>query len=97
MVKIMATSFKRSHARTATLSAPSPAAGHHQHRPPPEQQPVVAVTGDGSKVRCCQEQYCIGTWNIRSMNQGELKVVKRDGKSECGHFRNQQTKMDWNG
>ena len=77
MVKIMATSFKRSHARTATLSAPSPAAGHHQHRPPPEQQPVVAVTGDGSKVRCCKEQYCIGTWNVRSMNQGKLKVDKR--------------------
>ena len=36
------------------------------------------VTGDGSKVRCCKEQYCVGTWNVRSMNQGKLKVVKRE-------------------
>ena len=36
------------------------------------------VTGDGSKVRCCKEQYCIGTWYVRSMNQGKLKVVKQD-------------------
>ena len=34
------------------------------------------VTGDGSKVRCCKEQYCIGIWNARSMNQGKLEVVK---------------------
>ena len=34
------------------------------------------VTDDGSKVRCCKEQYCIGTWNVRSMNQGKLEVVK---------------------
>ena len=36
------------------------------------------VTGDGSKVQCCKEQYCIGTWNVRSMNQGKLKVVKQE-------------------
>ena len=36
------------------------------------------VTGDGSKVRCCNEQYCIGTWNVRSMNQGKLEVVKQE-------------------
>ena len=36
------------------------------------------VTGDRSKVRCCKEQYCIGTWNIRSINQGKLKVVKQE-------------------
>ena len=35
------------------------------------------VTGDGSKVHCCKEQYCIGTWNVRSMNQGKLEVVKQ--------------------
>ena len=35
------------------------------------------VTGDGSKVQCCKEQYCIGTWNVRSMNQGKLEVVKQ--------------------
>ena len=38
----------------------------------------MGVTGDGSKVRCCKEQYCIGTWNVRSMNQGKLKVVKQE-------------------
>ena len=36
------------------------------------------VTGDGSKVRCCKEQHCIGTWNVRSMNQGKLQVVKQE-------------------
>ena len=39
---------------------------------------VVDVTGDRSKVRCCKEQYCIGTWNVRSMNQGKLEVVKQE-------------------
>ena len=36
------------------------------------------VTGDRSKIRCCKEQYWIGTWNVRSMNQGKLKVVKEE-------------------
>ena len=36
------------------------------------------VTGDRSKVRCCKEQYCIATWNVRSMNQGQLEVVKQE-------------------
>ena len=36
------------------------------------------VTDDGSKVRCCKEQYCIGTWNVRYMNQGNLEVVKQE-------------------
>ena len=46
----------------------------------PKQQhhPVVDVTGDGSKVRFCKEQYCIGTWNVRSMSQGKLEVVKKE-------------------
>ena len=43
-----------------------------------KQHPVVDVTGDGSKVRCCEEQYCIGTWNVRSMNQGKLEVVRQE-------------------
>ena len=43
-----------------------------------KQRPVVDVTGDGSKVRCCKEQYCIGTWNVRSTNQGKLEVVKQE-------------------
>ena len=45
--------------------------------PKQKQNPVVNVTGDRSKVRCCKEQYCIGTWNVRSMNQGKLEVVKQ--------------------
>ena len=40
--------------------------------------PVVDVTGDRSKFRSCKEQYCIGTWNVRSMNQGKLEVVKQE-------------------
>ena len=36
------------------------------------------ITGDGGKVQCCKEQHCIGTWNVRSMNQGKLEVVKQD-------------------
>ena len=36
------------------------------------------VTGDRSKVQCCKEQYCIGIWNVRSMNQGKLEVVKQE-------------------
>ena len=36
------------------------------------------VTGEGSKVRCCSEQYCIETWNVKSMNQGKLAVVKQE-------------------
>ena len=50
--------------------------------PKQKQCPVVNVTGDGSKVQCCKEQYCIGTWNVRSMNKGRLEVVKGDGKSK---------------
>ena len=46
--------------------------------PKQKQYPVVDVTGDRSKVRCCKEQYCIGTWNVRSMNQGKLEVVKQE-------------------
>ena len=44
--------------------------------PKQKQHPVVDVTGDRRKVQCCKEQYCIGTWNVRSMNQGKLEVVK---------------------
>ena len=46
--------------------------------PKQKQYSVVDVTGDRSKVRCCKEQYCIGTWNVRSMNQGKLEVVKQE-------------------
>ena len=43
-----------------------------------KQHPVVDVTGDRRKVWCCKEKYCIGTWNVRSMNQGKLEVVKQE-------------------
>ena len=43
-----------------------------------KQHPVADVPGDGSKVRCCKEQCCIGTWNVRSTNQGKLEVVKQE-------------------
>ena len=46
--------------------------------PKQKQYPVVDVTGDGSKVRCCKEQYCIGSWNVMSINQGKLEVVKQE-------------------
>jgi len=46
--------------------------------PKQKQHPIVDVTGDGSKVQCCKEQYCIGIWNMGSMNQGKLEVVKQE-------------------
>ena len=51
---------------------------NEEMEPKQKQHPVVHVTGDGSKVRCCKEQYCVGTWNVRSMNQGKLEVVKQE-------------------
>ena len=49
---------------------------NEEMEPKQKQHPVVDGTGDRSKVRCCKELYCIGTWNVRSMNQGKLEVVK---------------------
>ena len=46
--------------------------------PKQKQYLAVDVTGERSKVQCCKEQYCIGIWNVRSMNQGKLKVVKQE-------------------
>ena len=46
--------------------------------PKQKQYSVVDVTGDRSKVRCYKEQYCIGTWNVRSMNQGKLRAIKQE-------------------
>ena len=51
---------------------------NEETEPKSKQHPVVYVTGEGSKVRCCKEQYCIGTWNVTSMNQGKLEVVKQE-------------------
>ena len=49
---------------------------NEEMEPKQKQHPVDDVTGDERKVQCCKEQYCIGTWNVRSMNQGKLEVVK---------------------
>ena len=46
--------------------------------PKQKQYPLVDVTADGSNVQCCKKQYCIGTWNVTSMNQGKLEVVKQE-------------------
>ena len=43
-----------------------------------KQHPVLYGTGDRSKIQCCKEQYCIGTWNVRSMNHGKLEVIKQE-------------------
>ena len=51
---------------------------NEEMEPKQKQRPVVDGTADGNKVQCCKEQYCIGTWNVRSMNQGKLEVVKQD-------------------
>ena len=51
---------------------------NEETEPKQKQHPAVDVTGDRSKVRCCKEQYCIGTCNVRSMNQGKLEVVKQE-------------------
>ena len=51
---------------------------NEETEPKQKQHPVVDVTGDRSKVRCYKEQYCIGTWNVRSMNQGKLEAVKQE-------------------
>ena len=46
--------------------------------PKQKQHPAVDVTGNGSKVQCCKEQYCIGTWNVSSMNPGKLEVIRQE-------------------
>ena len=51
---------------------------NEETEPKQKQHPVVGVTGDGSKVRCYKEQCCIAMWNVRSMNQGKLEVVKEE-------------------
>ena len=51
---------------------------NEETEPKQKQYPVVDVTGDGSKFRCWKEQYCIGTWNVRSMDQNKLEVVQQE-------------------
>ena len=57
--------------------------------PKQNQHPVIDVTSDRSKVQCCKEQYCIGSWNVRSMNQGKLEVIKKEMAGVPQHLRNQ--------
>ena len=71
-----------------SVGAQYPTGGHWRNNsrmkeemePKQKQHQVVDVTGNGSKVQCSKEQYCIGTWNVRSMNQGKLEVVKQEIK-----------------
>ena len=51
---------------------------NEETEPKQKQHPVVEVTCDRSKVQCCKDQYCVGTWNVRSMNEGKLEVVKQE-------------------
>ena len=51
---------------------------NEETEPKQKQRPVVDVIGDGSKVLGCKEQYCIGTWNVRFLNQSKLEVVKQE-------------------
>ena len=51
---------------------------NEETEPKQKRQPAVDMAGDGSKVQCCKEQYCIGTWNVRSMNQSQVEVVKQE-------------------
>ena len=51
---------------------------NEEREPKQKQHPVVDVTGDGSNAQCWKEQYCIGTWSVRSMNQGKLEVVNQE-------------------
>ena len=51
---------------------------NEETEPKQKQHTVVDMTGDGSKVWCCKEQYCIGIWNVRSVNQGKLEVIKQE-------------------
>ena len=51
---------------------------NEEAEPKGKQRPAVVVTGDRSKAQCCKEQYCIGTWNVRPMNQGKLEVIKQE-------------------
>ena len=51
---------------------------NEEMEPKQRQFPAVDVTGHRSKFQCCKEQYCIGTWNVRFMNEGKLEVVKQE-------------------
>ena len=66
---------------------------NEEMKPKKKQHPVVDETVDESNVRCCKQQYCIGTWNVRSTNQGKSEVVKQ----EMARVNIDILEMDWNG
>ena len=71
---------------------------NEEPEPKQKQHPYGDVTADRTKVQCCTGQYCIGTWNIKPHESRQIGSDQTgDGKSKRQHFRNQQTKMDWNG
>ena len=63
--------------------------------PKQNQYPVVDVTGDGSKVQCCKEQCYITTWNVRSMNQGKLEVVKQMARVNIDILEISKDGLEW--
>ena len=63
--------------------------------PKQKQYPAEDVTGDRSKVLCCKEQYCIGTWNVRSMNEGKLEVIKERWQEWTSTFSTKESKMQY--
>ena len=65
--------------------------------PMQKQRPAADVTGDGSQVQRCKEQYCTGTWNVRSVNQGKLEVVKQEMARVNTDILGISKLMDWNG
>ena len=65
--------------------------------PKQNQYPAVDVTGDRSKVLCCKEQHCLGTWNVRSTNQGKLEVVKQEMARVNIDILGISELKDWNG
>ena len=69
---------------------------NEEMKPKQKQHPVVDVTGDGNKVLCCKEQYCIGTWNVRSMNQGKLEVIKQE-MARVNNYILGTRKLKWTG
>ena len=63
--------------------------------PEQKQHPIVNGTGDRSNVQCCKEQYCIGTWNVRSMNEGKLEVKQEMARVNIDILRT--SKLKWTG
>ena len=71
---------------------------NEETKPKKKQHPVVDVIGDGSNVEYCKEQYRIGTWNVRSMNQDKLEAVKQEmARVNIDILGISKLKMDWNG